>query len=141
MAIIGKGADGGKERTMIMKIRGFLYFFIFLLSINFVGCASKNMYTRPDYTPQLWGRDYGSCDAQAAQSAGPPPYGAGGLVTMIWAQNKNRMNYYCLTGKGWKYVDEKGNEEDLWNLSSGKIIKRWSKKKKGKKKLREVLSI
>ena len=65
------------------------------------------MYTRPDYTPQLWGKDFSSCDAQ---SAGSVPYGAGGLVTYMWAHNKNRMNYYCLTGKGWKYVDESGNE-------------------------------
>ena len=37
-----------------------------------------------------------------------------------------------------RQIDEKGNEEDLWDISSGKIFKKWSKKKKGKKKLREV---
>jgi len=37
-----------------------------------------------------------------------------------------------------RQIDEKGTEEDLINISSGKIIKKWSKKKKGKKKLREV---
>ena len=37
-----------------------------------------------------------------------------------------------------RQIDEKGTEEDLLNISSGKIIKKWSKKKKGKKKLREV---
>ena len=68
---------------MIMKIRGFLYLFIFLLSINFVGCASKNMYARPDYTPQLWGKDFSSCDAQSSQSAGSVPYGAGGEAFQI----------------------------------------------------------
>ena len=37
-----------------------------------------------------------------------------------------------------RQIDEKGTDEDLINISSGKIIKKWSKKKKGKKKLREV---
>ena len=37
-----------------------------------------------------------------------------------------------------RQIDEKGDEEDLWDISSGKIIKKWSKKKKGKKKLREI---
>ena len=37
-----------------------------------------------------------------------------------------------------RQIDEKGTEEDLINISSGKIIKKWSKKKKGKKKLREI---
>ena len=37
-----------------------------------------------------------------------------------------------------RQIDEKGTEEDLLNISSGKIIKKWSKKKKGKKKLREI---
>ena len=37
-----------------------------------------------------------------------------------------------------RQIDDNGNEEDLWDISSGEIIKRWSKKKKGKKKLREV---
>ena len=39
-----------------------------------------------------------------------------------------------------RQIDEKGTEEDLINISSGKIIKKWSKKKKGKKKLREIIS-
>jgi hypothetical protein len=38
-----------------------------------------------------------------------------------------------------RQIDEKGTEEDLLNISSGKIIKKWSKKKKGKKKLEETL--
>jgi hypothetical protein len=38
-----------------------------------------------------------------------------------------------------RQIDEKGTEEDLLNISSGKIIKKWSKKKKGKKKLEEIL--
>jgi len=38
-----------------------------------------------------------------------------------------------------RQIDEKGTEEDLINISSGKIIKKWSKKKKGKKKLEETL--
>ena len=38
-----------------------------------------------------------------------------------------------------RQIDEKGTEEDLINISSGKIIKKWSKKKKGKKKLDEIL--
>ena len=37
-----------------------------------------------------------------------------------------------------RQIDEEGTEEDLKNISSGKIIKKWSKKKKGKKKLREI---
>ena len=37
-----------------------------------------------------------------------------------------------------RQIDEKGTDEDLINISSGKIIKKWSKKKKGKKKLREI---
>ena len=40
-----------------------------------------------------------------------------------------------------RQIDEKGDEEDLWDLSTGKIIKNWSKKKKGKKKLREITSL
>ena len=39
-----------------------------------------------------------------------------------------------------RQIDEKGTEEDLLNISSGKIIKKWSKKKKGRKKLREIIS-
>ena len=39
-----------------------------------------------------------------------------------------------------RQINEKGTEEDLINISSGKIIKKWSKKKKGKKKLREIIS-
>jgi hypothetical protein len=38
-----------------------------------------------------------------------------------------------------RQIDEKGTDEDLINISSGKIIKKWSKKKKGKKKLEETL--
>jgi len=38
-----------------------------------------------------------------------------------------------------RQIDEKGTEEDLLNISSGKIIKKWSKNKKGKKKLEETL--
>ncbi len=38
-----------------------------------------------------------------------------------------------------RQIDEKGTEEDLINISSGKIIKKWSKKKKGKKKLDDLL--
>ena len=40
-----------------------------------------------------------------------------------------------------RQIDEKGNEEDLWDISSGKIIKKWSKKNKGKKRLKERLRI
>ena len=39
-----------------------------------------------------------------------------------------------------RQIDEKGNEEDLWDISSGKIIKKWSKKNKGRKKLEEHLN-
>jgi hypothetical protein len=39
-----------------------------------------------------------------------------------------------------RQIDEKGTDKDLINISSGKIIKNWSKKKKGKKKLREIIS-
>ena len=39
-----------------------------------------------------------------------------------------------------RQIDEKGNEEDLWDISSGKIFKKWSKKKKGRKKLEEHLN-
>ena len=39
-----------------------------------------------------------------------------------------------------RQIDEKGNEEDLWDISSGKIFKKWSKKKKGKKKLEKHLN-
>jgi len=38
-----------------------------------------------------------------------------------------------------RQIDGDGNEEDLYDLSVGKIIKKWSKKKKGKKKLEEIL--
>ena len=38
-----------------------------------------------------------------------------------------------------RQIDEKGTEEDLLNISTGKIIKKWSKKKKGKKKLEEIV--
>ena len=40
-----------------------------------------------------------------------------------------------------RQIDEKGNEEDLWDISSGKIFKKWSKKKKGRKKLEEISRI
>ena len=40
-----------------------------------------------------------------------------------------------------RQIDEKGDEEDLWDISSGKIIKKWSKKKKGRKKLEEMSRI
>ena len=40
-----------------------------------------------------------------------------------------------------RQIDEKGDEEDLWDISSGKIIKKWSKKNKGKKRLKERLRI
>ena len=40
-----------------------------------------------------------------------------------------------------RQIDEKGDEEDLWDISSGKIIKKWSKKKKGRKKLEEISRI
>jgi hypothetical protein len=93
-----------------MKMRFFFYFFIFLLSLNFVGCASKKRFVRDDYTPQLWGRDYGSCSAQGTQAAGPPPVNQGALASIIWRSNKDRMDYYCLIGKGWRYVDEQGND-------------------------------
>ena len=36
-----------------------------------------------------------------------------------------------------RQIDEEGNEKDLYNMSSGKIFKKWSKKKKGKDKLEE----
>ena len=39
-----------------------------------------------------------------------------------------------------RQIDEDGNEEDLYNISTGKIIKRWSKKKKSKKRLKEFIS-
>ena len=38
-----------------------------------------------------------------------------------------------------RQIDEKGTEEDLYNISTGKIIKKWSMKKKGKKKLEEIV--
>ena len=38
-----------------------------------------------------------------------------------------------------RQIDEKGTEEDLLNISTGKIIKKWSKKKKGRKKLEEIV--
>ena len=38
-----------------------------------------------------------------------------------------------------RQIDEKGTEEDLYNISTGKIIKKWSKKKKGRKKLEEIV--
>ncbi len=37
-----------------------------------------------------------------------------------------------------RQIDEEGTEEDLYNISTGKIIKNWSKKKKSKKKLEEL---
>ena len=37
-----------------------------------------------------------------------------------------------------RQIDDDGTEEDLYDISSLKIMKNWSKKKKGKKKLREV---
>ena len=37
-----------------------------------------------------------------------------------------------------RQFDDEGNEEDLYNLSSGKIYKKWSKSDKGRKKLEEV---
>ena len=37
-----------------------------------------------------------------------------------------------------RQIDDNGTEEDLYDISSLKIMKNWSKKKKGKKKLREV---
>jgi len=40
-----------------------------------------------------------------------------------------------------RQIDEEGNEEDLYDVSSLKIMKKWSKKKKGKKKLKEVSSL
>ena len=39
-----------------------------------------------------------------------------------------------------RQIDDDGTEEDLYDISSLKIMKNWSKKKKGKKKLREVIS-
>ena len=39
-----------------------------------------------------------------------------------------------------RQIDEKGVEEDLYDISTGKIIKQWSKKKEGKKKLEELNS-
>ena len=39
-----------------------------------------------------------------------------------------------------RQIDDNGTEEDLYDISSLKIMKNWSKKKKGKKKLREVIS-
>tara|TARA_B100001250_G_C19753706_1_gene769064 strand:+ start:389 stop:829 length:441 start_codon:yes stop_codon:yes gene_type:complete len=39
-----------------------------------------------------------------------------------------------------RQIDEKGNEEDLYNIRSGKIIKNWSKKR-NKKKIEEKISI
>ena len=38
-----------------------------------------------------------------------------------------------------RQIDEKGTEEDLLNISTGKIIKNWSKKKKSRKKLEEIV--
>ena len=37
-----------------------------------------------------------------------------------------------------RQIDDDGNENDLYDVSSLSIMKKWSKKKKGKKKLREV---
>ena len=39
-----------------------------------------------------------------------------------------------------RQIDDYGNEDDLYDISSLKIMKNWSKKKKGRKKLREVIS-
>ena len=39
-----------------------------------------------------------------------------------------------------RQIDKDGNEEDLYNISSGKIIKKWSKKEKGRKRLKEFTS-
>ena len=39
-----------------------------------------------------------------------------------------------------RQIDDNGTEEDLYDISSLKIMKNWSKKKKGKKKLREFIS-
>ena len=39
-----------------------------------------------------------------------------------------------------RQIDEKGVEEDLYDISTGKIIKQWSKKKEGKKKIEESIS-
>ena len=40
-----------------------------------------------------------------------------------------------------RQIDGNGKEEDLYDISSGKIIKKWSKKNKGKKRLKERLRI
>ena len=37
-----------------------------------------------------------------------------------------------------RQIDDDGNEEDLYDISSLKIMKKWGKSEKGKKKLREV---
>ena len=37
-----------------------------------------------------------------------------------------------------RQIDDDGNEEDLYDISSLKIMKKWGKSDKGKKKLREV---
>jgi hypothetical protein len=39
-----------------------------------------------------------------------------------------------------RQIDDDGNEDDLYDVSSLKIMKKWSKSEKGKKKLREAIN-
>ena len=39
-----------------------------------------------------------------------------------------------------RQIDEDGEERDLYNLSSGKAMKKWSEKDKSKQKLRETIT-
>jgi len=39
-----------------------------------------------------------------------------------------------------RQIDDNGDEEDLYDISSLKVMKNWSKKEKGKKQLKEFIS-
>ena len=40
-----------------------------------------------------------------------------------------------------RQIDDNGDEEDLYDISSLKVMKNWSKKEKGKKQLKEFLEL
>ena len=40
-----------------------------------------------------------------------------------------------------RQIDDNGDEEDLYDISSLKVMKNWSKKEKGKKRLKEVVGL
>jgi hypothetical protein len=95
--------------SMIITKLTYIWFVVF-----FVGCSTPNkFYTKQYFTQQEWGRDYSECSARAGQSSGGPSQVKGGLGAVAnYINNKNvqRVEYWCLVGKGWKYVDENGNE-------------------------------